>query len=114
METEKHLLVTLRCGKVYVGRITSKIIPGQRESTFQIYPMHSGYRDKEKQNLRFETDYESAYRQIMMEQVQTIDDIDTLDTTILRDFRIVIPMAEVNSATYFDMENYQKFFDNAD
>ena len=60
---EKRVMVTLKNGKVYIGRVTISLAP-QEDRDFLLLPIKSGYRESDKHRLVLTTHYDEAYRQI--------------------------------------------------
>lgn len=89
---EKPVMLTLDTRKVYIGIVSDAPNLEPHETYVAISPMLSGYRDSNTQELRLSTDYLRAYA-----------------TQNPRDFRIVISMSAIKTATYFDHAIYKAF-----
>lgn len=96
-------MITLKSGKVYVGRIGSSFTPGQRDQTILVLQIKSGYREKDKQRLEITTNYEEAYEQIKRDHPDTY-------TEIIKDFGVVIPISEIASTTLYNDAVHIKYF----
>lgn len=125
MGQNKLVLITVKNGKVYVGYVLSNLNPAFAMESIGIAPMLSGYREDPTKTACFTTRYIDAYDKIETEVKARVeadpknanasaedladlisDEIDTL----VEDFEIVIPVSEIQSATIFNMEIYNKHF----
>ena len=86
--------LSLQSGKVYVGWILKTKIAGPARAYVEMLPLASGFRTQETHELKFTTDY-----------AQVLDD----EAVIKHDFRVVIPVTEIQSARPFDLETYYQF-----
>jgi hypothetical protein len=57
-------MLTLKGGKVYVGFVVSSFVPAREQRTIRIAPLRSGYRDDDKHEVHFTTDYSGALDKI--------------------------------------------------
>lgn len=91
---ETPLSITLKSIKVYIGLVvrTPNMKPGQRH--IGILPLVSGYRDPTTLRLVFTEDYKRVYR------MKGVDPAN---------FVVTIPLAEIQSANFFDPDIYPKF-----
>ena len=96
----KRVMVTLKNGKVYIGRVAISVTP-QEDKDLLLLPSKSGYRD-EKQRLMLTTDYDATYRMI----VETEQDY----VAIISDFGVTIPIPEVLTASLYRAEVHAKYF----
>lgn len=103
MRQEKRVMITLKGGKVYVGRIGTSYTPGQRDQTILLLPTKSGYREKDKQRVEITTDYADAYEKIKQDHPLTY-------TEIIEDFGVVLPVSEITSITLYNEEVHRKYF----
>ncbi len=97
------LQITLKSSKVYIGYIQNTSINDNFDDTeyFTLFPLLSGYRNKDDQTLRLTTSYFEAYEQI---------ENTTPTTENLEDqFRILVPRSEVMSMSYFRPDYYENF-----
>ena len=94
--------LTLLDGKVYVGLITSNFDPAFDRKHIRLLPTLSGYRNSETKEVTFTHNYSSILQSVKNnpEQFQNVDE---------DQFEIVIPVAEVRSAKYFNPEVYKLF-----
>ncbi|MBV6647288.1 MAG: hypothetical protein KI790_17650 [Cyclobacteriaceae bacterium] len=101
VEESKLVEFTLENNKFYIGWIKELPIPSI-SSYIRIYPYVSGYRDEHKQ-FNFTTDYSSVYAgYIEREEIQNIDELDV---------DLIIPISRIMSASYFDLEMFERFSD---
>ena len=97
--------VSLRGGKVYIGFPLANRVARWTGSHMSMLPMSSGYRNKDTLELEITTEYApviSDYLKNTAEPTERVADK-------LRDFRIVIPRAEIVSARLFDPGLHQQF-----
>lgn len=59
----KRVMITLKSGKVYIGRLTTSLIP-QEDRHLMLLPSKSGYRDA-KFRVEITTDYDRTYERIL-------------------------------------------------
>lgn len=95
----RQISVTLKGGKVYIGFVLENFDPSYERKYITILPIASGYRDAEDQAVILTTSYGEVYVRIMNHRTDL-----NLD-----DFRIVIPVAEVQSANLFDWDAFDEF-----
>jgi hypothetical protein len=98
-ESTRHVAITLKSGKVYVGPVMDSFDPANDRRFVVLLPMVSGYREATTHKLVLNTDYTAVYKQMVNEG--KADDADN--------FRTVIPVQEILSATLFDWDAYAKF-----
>lgn len=91
LENRKHVMVTLKTGKVYIGRVANSLSP-KEDTHFMLLPSNSGYRD-EKHRFRSTIDYDKIYTAI----AQAVTEY----KPIIADFGVVIPISEVLSASLY-------------
>jgi hypothetical protein len=101
LKEEKHVMITLSSGKVYIGRVTIGLAP-EDDRSFELLPMKSGYREGDKQRLELTTHYDEAFQKIFDGEPDPFE--------VIGDFRVVIPVKEVVSATLFRGDIYAKYF----
>lgn len=94
--------------KVYVGFVVQTFDPAHERKWIKILPLLSGYRDKDTLRLEFVTNYRDAYG--------TADPANAgaplpapLGHLAPKDFGIVLPVDDVQSANLFDVEAYKSF-----
>ena len=96
--------LSLKNGKSYIGFALDRKITSFGESDIALIPMKSGYRDKDNHKLILTTDYISIIR-------RCLDDKSEIPDLRYEDFRIVIPVSEVQTARIFHPEVYERFQD---
>ena len=99
VEEEKHVMLTLTNGKVYVGRIADTFIPD--DEVIFLFPTKSGYRDQ-KQRLDLTTHYDEAYLEMAENELDY--------KSIMADFRIAIPVERLVSASLYLDDIHAKYF----
>jgi hypothetical protein len=122
------LLVTLKSGKVYVGKSAETISdPSVRTLSLKIIPLFSGYRD-EAHKVELSTDYQRIYEMMQRkpeeeeEQVNLSDplaieyvDLKCKDGALvevdMQDMGVVILWSEVQSLTLYNENIYRAFQD---
>jgi hypothetical protein len=122
------LMVTLKSGKVYVGKSAGTIAdPSVRGQSLKIIPLYSGYRN-ETHKVELPTDYQRIYEMMQRkpeeeeEQMNLSDplaieyvDLKCKDGTLvevdMQDMGIVILWSEVQSLTLYDENIYRAFQD---
>jgi hypothetical protein len=125
MGERKLIAITVKSGKVYVGYITSNLNPAFTTMSLSMIPMLSGYRNSNDKTVSFTTQYTEVYESIenkaLMEVLKvrqseglTDEEAKNLTRKIvdieLEDFQLVIPLAELQSATIFNMSIYNMYF----
>ena len=91
----KSILISMKCGKVYVGVISRISEPNETDAPNQeisLTPVMSGYRDKDTRRIHFINDYKMP---------------SNVDTTIN------IPRSEVSHTSWFSMETHKTVVSNA-
>jgi hypothetical protein len=102
LEQTRHVAVTLKTRKVYIGFVLRSFDPTYDRKYIVLLPTISGYRDEKTQSLVLTTDYTAVYQQLIGEdETRLVRGID--------DFQTVVPVAEILSANLFDWEVYQRF-----
>ncbi len=101
IEQKKLVMLTLKNGKVYIGKIVETFIPDDK--IIYIFPSRSGYRDSSTQTLELTTSYDEAYRTIAQREP-------TKYLEILSDFRVAIPVDYLVSASLYLPEIHQEYF----
>jgi hypothetical protein len=103
---EKYVMVTLRSGKVYIGRVTVSLAP-QDETAFSLLPIKSGYREAEGR-LCLTTHYDEVYERIYETEPEP------LAKEMIADFGVVIPVREVVSASLYRDDVHRRYFPHSD
>ena len=137
LETQALLSVTLRSGKVYVGRVVSSINPAKRVESVRLRLVRSGYRDEKTHRLTLNVNYEAthAFVQARIEEIYVgligevmaeNPDITEADipaevyrraeedpemSTLAHDFEVVIMAQEVVSVSSFNPELFEAYFE---
>jgi hypothetical protein len=101
LEDRKRVMITLSNGKVYIGRVTKSLAPGD-DTAFYLLPTKSGYREPDKHRLVITTHYDLAYAKIAQNEPDGFE--------IISDFGVVIPVKEVVSATLYREDIHAKYF----
>jgi hypothetical protein len=102
--TNRSVMLTLSNRKVYVGWVfTPPPIP--EPSHVVLFPTLSGHRSNEKLQIEWTTNYSSAYEDIIERKSRG-----EKPATDLEHFQLVLPLDEVVSATYFDIDLYHRHF----
>ena len=94
LDSERFIEITLRTGKVYIGRAVINKVANIGEPYVSLIPTISGYRDKDTQELEI-TDY---YDAVIAET-----------NFVHKDFQVVILRSEIVSARLFDPDTYLRF-----
>ena len=102
---KKRVMITLKNGKVYIGRVTISLTP-EDDNDFLLLPVKSGYREGDKQRLVITTHYDEAYTEIQKNEPDYIN--------IISDFGVVIPISEVLSASLYREDIHSKYFPHED
>jgi hypothetical protein len=97
----KYVMVTLKSGKVYIGRVASTPPPDD-DRAFQLLPLKSGHREDGKHRVELTTHYDEAF-DMMLEW-------ESDPSAAIKDFGVVIPVREVLTATLFRPDLYSKYF----
>lgn len=99
--TQKAIITTLQSRKFYVGLV---YCPAFEHGTFdylEMLPLLSGYRDKDDLTINVTTNYHEHYDKSGI--VEGASDL------ALSDFRVVVPKAEIESVSFFDLDTYTAF-----
>jgi hypothetical protein len=123
------LMVTLKSGKVYVGKSAETIAdPFVRAQSLKIIPLQSGYRDEKTHRAELSTDYQRIYEMMQRKPeeeegpVNLSDplaieymDLKCTDGTLvevdMQDMGVVILWSEVQSLTSYGDNIYRAFQD---
>jgi hypothetical protein len=103
LSEEKLIMVTLKNGKVYIGRMTHSLIEGDED--FNLLPSKSGFRDN-KQELIVTTDYDQTYSEIAAHQTENYREI-------ISAFGVVIKLDEVLTASLYLESIHDRYFRTA-
>jgi hypothetical protein len=124
------LMVTLKSGKVYVGKSAEAIAdPSVRAQSLKIIPFRSGYRNEKTHKVELPTDYQRIY-EMMQRKPEEVEgpvnlsdplaieymDLNCTDGTLveidMQDMGVVILWSEVQSLTLYDDNIYRAFQDS--
>jgi hypothetical protein len=97
---EEQIIVTLRNGKVYIGRVTHSLNKGIED--FNLLPSKSGFRDAQ-QRLMITTDYDRIYATITSQY-------DKNYIEIIGAFGVVIKVNEVLTASLYLETIHNRYF----
>lgn len=99
--TQMPVITTLKSRKFYVGFV---YCPAFEHGTFdylEMLPLLSGYRDKDDLTINITTNYHEHYESSGITKGKS--------DLSLSDFRIVVPKAEIESISFFDLDTYSSF-----
>ena len=124
--------MSVKNGKVYIGKASTAFNPAFGMQAINLVLSRSGHRDKNTQQLKIDIDYDKTHRDILedvearfIEEVRnarnrnpgaTKDElIDSARYSIsdkpeVRNWEIVIPIEEVQSANVFEVDIYDLYF----
>lgn len=97
------LFVTLKSRKVYIGIVDGVRFESGDTSDLVLVPFISGYREKETLTFHKEHDYSEIYNEMGMRSGK--------GPLTIQQFRIVIPMEEIEALSLFHLDVYDKFQD---
>lgn len=103
------ILVTLSSRKVYVGIVNGIQEPTESEapnSYISIFPIMSGYRDKDTLSITFTNSYPS---EVMVHSAVTVD---SLKTHKVKNMDILISADEISHLSWFDFELFEQVNDS--
>lgn len=100
----RHVLVSVKGGKVYVGRVVDAFEPADRDPNILLLPTLSGYRGKDDQMICWTLNYDEAYSDIAKETKPEVR------AERMAEFGIVMPITEITSITSFSYDVYHKYF----
>lgn len=95
------LFVTLKSRKVYIGIVDGVRFESGDTSDLVLIPFISGYRAKETLTFYKEHDYSEIYKEIAQ--------LENPISLTLDQFRIVMPMNEIEAFSLFHLDVYEKF-----
>jgi hypothetical protein len=102
--SNRPVMLTLENRKVYVGWVFTPP-PLKQPSQVVMFPTLSGYRDAATLSISWTTNYSRAYEDIIARKGRSEE-----TGTELEHFQLVIPLEAVESATYFDIDIYNRHF----
>lgn len=100
MDEETAVMLTLKGGKVYIGRLRAGFVPG-KDTAIHLLPSRSGFRDS-KQRLDLTTNYRDVYIKIQASEKKATD--------IIGAFGVIIPVDEVVTASLYLPDIHAKYF----
>jgi hypothetical protein len=99
------IMVSTKQRKVYVGVPQHGPEAHDRRRELAIWPLVSGYRDSDSQQVTFTTQYANVYEDLGDDSNSPIDP---------SDFTTVIPLDEIATLAVFDFDAYESFQASAD
>jgi hypothetical protein len=99
--TQMPVITTLKSRKFYVGFVYCPAFEHGVFDYLEMLPLLSGYRDKDDLTINITTNYHEHY-----EQSGVLKGKSDLQ---LSDFRIVVPKAEIEGISFFDLDTYSSF-----
>jgi len=104
VERSQQILVTMKDGKVYVGWVIISLGLNPKTRHVRLLPSLSGYRERDSRKTVFTTNYGHIY-----DRITTGGDA-VLERFTAKDFQVVLPLENIESARLFDFEVYQRHF----
>lgn len=101
-EENRQVAATLKSGKVYIGYVLHTFDPAYDRRFVVLLPVMSGYRRPPSHELVLTTDYARVYQTLLVGDPARL-------ARQVRDFQIVVPVAEIQSANLFDWGAYGRF-----
>lgn len=102
------IALTMKSRKVYVGFVTQTFDPSHDRKWISILPLVSGYRDSDNLRIVFVTNYQDVYGKVGPVEVDKPLP-GKLGHLAPKDFGIVLPVDDVQSANLFDLTAYKSF-----
>lgn len=102
------IALSMSSRKVYVGFVMQTFDPAHDRKWIKILPLVSGYRDKDNLQIQFVTNYHDAYGRVDPAQPDARL-AGPLRHLAPKDFGIVLPVDNIESANLFDLEAYKRF-----
>jgi len=120
------LMVTLKSGKVYVGKSAEAIAdPSVRTQSLKIIPFHSGYRNEKTHKVELPTDYQRIYEMMQPKPEEVEEPVNLSDPLAIeymdlkwtdgalvevdmQDMGVVILWSEVQSLTLYSKTRGQR------
>ncbi|CAD7534246.1 MULTISPECIES: hypothetical protein [Aeromonas] len=99
------IVATLSSRKVYIGIVTTPGIENGAIEYIEVLPLLSGYRNKDELTLHITTNYHDHYkRRGLLSREKT-----SSHRLSINDFRVIIPVSEIETLSLFDRETYNDF-----
>lgn len=92
--------VSLKGGKVYMGFVTGNFDPSYDRKYIRLWPIFSGYRNKDTHELAVTTNYAKVYGETVSS---------TAGSSVLDHFQVIVPVGELQSVSFFDAKTYDLF-----
>lgn len=92
--------ISLKSGKVYIGFVTSNYDPSYDRKYIRLWPILSGYRNKDTQEFAVTRNYAHAYAETVSGDA---------GSSVLDRFQVIVPVGELQSASFFDPKTYDLF-----
>jgi len=108
MQSRKHVLVTLKNDKTYIGLVDSSFTPGQLSRTIRIWPKRSGYREANKKVVST-VDYNEVYKAIR-DDFKNAGRSDEEYLSLIEDFRVVVSLDDIASISVYWEEINARYF----
>lgn len=102
------IALTMKSRKVYVGFVMQTFDPSRDRKWIKILPLVSGYRDSTTLRMQFVTNYRDAYGAVEP-QDPAAPLAPPLGHLAPKDFGIVLPVDNIESANLFDLIAYKSF-----
>ncbi len=112
LEKQMPILLTLTCGKIYVGRLLQTNDPSKEFTELKILPLMSGYTTVKTKKIRFTTYYDEIYDKILQSENEELES-QSLRHLHIDDFEVVIPFREIQSCRLFDLAAFYEFSNQA-
>jgi hypothetical protein len=80
-----------------MGFVTGNFDPSYDRKYIRLWPIFSGYRNKDTQELAVTTSYAAVYAETGSSDA---------GSSVLDRFQVIVPVGELQSASFFDPETY--------
>lgn len=132
---EQTIAVTLKNGKVYIGKVTTNLNPGFDTESIHLLLRRSGHRDPETQTLLIDVDYDKTHAEVMeaaakefrgkiaevLAEYPKAGDAEIAriarermsNYSQIQNYEVVLLVSEIVSANYFDLRLYDRHFSKA-
>lgn len=105
MERQMAVELSLKNGKSYIGFALNAGLGVNSESDIALLPVYSGYRSQDTHELEITT----HYAPVILEFLKDPD-----SSLVYKDFRVILPIAEIVSVRFFDKDVYRRFQEDRD
>ena len=138
LASQDLLSVTLRSGKVYVGRVVTSVNPAKRLESVRLSLVRSGYRDEKTHELTLNVDYEATHARVQERiegvYLELIRDVTRLNpdaseeevaaevyrraanspqiNALAHAFEVVVAVSEIVSVSPFNPELFDAYFES--